>query len=134
MADASDSQLLTAWRGGDQAAGEALFARHFASIARFFRNKIHGDIEELIQRTFLGCLEGQQRFSGEGSFRGFLFGIARNVLYNQCGRTTATARRSTSTRCRCASWARRPARWWPRSRRSSCCSTPCSACRWPTSW
>ncbi|WAS96442.1 RNA polymerase sigma factor [Nannocystis punicea] len=82
MADASDSQLLTAWRGGDQAAGEALFARHFASIARFFRNKTHGDIEELIQRTFLGCLEGQQRFSGEGSFRGFLFGIARNVLYN----------------------------------------------------
>lgn len=80
-ADASDSELLTAWRGGEEAAGEALFARHFPSIARFFRNKVQGDLEELIQRTFLGCLEGQERFTGAGSFRGYLFGIARNVLY-----------------------------------------------------
>jgi RNA polymerase sigma factor (sigma-70 family) len=78
----SDLELLAAWRAGDQDAGEALFSRHFAGIARFFRNKIGGDIEELIQRTFLGCLEGQQRFAGTGSFRGYLFGIARNVLFN----------------------------------------------------
>lgn len=76
-----DAELLRAWRAGDQAAGETLFSRHFSAIARFFRNKIDGDIEELIQRTFLACLEGQERFSGEGSFRGYLFGIARNVLY-----------------------------------------------------
>lgn len=80
MAGASDADLLTAWRGGDEAAGEELFARHFPAIARFFRNKVTGDIEELIQRTFLGCLESQERFSGAGSFRGYLFGIARNVL------------------------------------------------------
>jgi len=79
--EASDAELLTAWRGGDQAAGEALFARHFASIARFFRNKVADDIEELIQRTFLGCLEGQERFAGIVNFRGYLFGIARNQLY-----------------------------------------------------
>lgn len=79
-AEASDGDLLTAWRAGDRAAGEALFARHFLSIARFFRNKVSGDVEELIQRTFLGCLESQTRWSGEGSFRGYLFGIARNVL------------------------------------------------------
>jgi RNA polymerase sigma-70 factor (ECF subfamily) len=80
VAEASDAELLTAWRGGEQAAGEELFARHFAAIARFFRNKVTGDIEELIQKTFLGCLEGHERFSGAGSFRGYLFGIARNVL------------------------------------------------------
>lgn len=79
-AEASDTELLTAWRGGEQAAGEALFARHFQAIARFFRNKVAGDIEELIQKTFLGCLESQERFAGSGSFRGYLFGIARNVL------------------------------------------------------
>jgi len=82
MADAGDEGLLVAWRAGDRDAGEALFTRHFAGIARFFRNKISGDIEELIQRTFLGCLEGQHRFTGAGSFRGWLFGIARNVLFN----------------------------------------------------
>ncbi len=80
VAEASDAELLTAWRGGDQPSGETLFARHFQAIARFFRNKVQGDIEELIQRTFLGCLESQDRFSGAGSFRGYLFGIARNVL------------------------------------------------------
>jgi len=77
-----DLELLAAWRAGDVSAGEALFSRHFAAVARFFRNKIDGDIEELIQRTFLGCLEGQHRFTGAGSFRGFLFGIARNILFN----------------------------------------------------
>lgn len=78
----SDTALLQAWRGGDQAAGEALFARHLSAIARFFRNKVQGDIEELIQRTFLGCFEAQENFKGTGSFRGFLFGIARNLLFN----------------------------------------------------
>lgn len=77
-----DHELLAAWRGGDAESGEALFTRHFAGIARFFRNKVDGDIEELIQRTFLGCLEGQHRYAGTGSFRGYLFGIARNVLFN----------------------------------------------------
>lgn len=78
----TDGELLTAWQAGDQAAGEALFSRHFAAIARFFRNKVGDEIGELIQRTFLGCLEGHARFTGAGSFRGYLFGIARNVLYN----------------------------------------------------
>jgi RNA polymerase sigma-70 factor (ECF subfamily) len=78
----TDHELVVAWRAGDSRAGEALFSRHFAGVARFFRNKVAGDIEELIQRTFLGCLEGRQRYTGEGSFRGWLFGIARNVLYN----------------------------------------------------
>lgn len=80
--EADDAALLLAWRAGDADAGEALFTRHMPSIARFFRNKIDGDIEELIQRTFLACLEGHDRFSGAGSFRGFLFGIARNILLN----------------------------------------------------
>lgn len=90
----SDDVLLLAWRAGEQSAGELLFTRHFAGIARFFRNKVSGDIEELIQRTFLGCLEGQHRFTGAGSFRGYLFGIARNVLFNfyrdQRGAATTT--------------------------------------------
>jgi RNA polymerase sigma-70 factor (ECF subfamily) len=79
----SDVELLAAWRAGDAAAGQALFSRHFAGVARFFRNKVDGDIEELIQRTFIGLLESHERWSGTGSFRGYLFGIARNVLFNE---------------------------------------------------
>ena len=78
----TETVLLEAWRAGDEAAGEHLFRRHFPAVARCFRDKVRGDIEELVQATFLGCLEGQVRLRDAGSFRGFLFGIARNVLYN----------------------------------------------------
>lgn len=77
----SDTALLAAWRAGQEGAGQRLFRRHFPAIARFFRDKVRGDLEELIQTTFLGCLEGQARLRDDGSFRAFLFGIARNVLY-----------------------------------------------------
>lgn len=78
----SDAQLLQAWAGGDQAAGEQLFERHFESIARFFRNKLASDAqhEDLIQQTFLGCVEARERFRGDSSFRSFLFAIAHNQL------------------------------------------------------
>lgn len=77
----SDTALLAAWRAGQESAGQRLFVRHFPAVARFFRDKVREDLEELIQATFLGCLEGQARLREEGSFRGFLFGIARNLLY-----------------------------------------------------
>lgn len=76
-----DFELLSAWRSGDAAAGNELFHRHFDSICRFFSSKIQGDVEDLIQRTFLACVESRDRFSGQASFRAYLFGIARNVLH-----------------------------------------------------
>lgn len=77
-----DEALLDAWNRGDAGAGEQLFDRYFVRLVRFFRTKVHGDVEELVQQTFLGCLESRLRFRGEGSFRGYLFAVARNVLYN----------------------------------------------------
>lgn len=77
-----DEALLEAWNRGDAGAGEQLFDRYFVHLVRFFRTKVHGDVEELVQQTFLGCLESRTRFRGEGSFRGYLFAVARNVLYN----------------------------------------------------
>jgi RNA polymerase sigma-70 factor (ECF subfamily) len=78
--DASDGELLEAWGRGDHVAGEELFARHFESVVRFFQNKIDRDHDDLIQQTFLGCVEGRAGFRGDGSFRAFLFGVAHNVL------------------------------------------------------
>ncbi|MCX4242835.1 RNA polymerase sigma factor [Paraliomyxa miuraensis] len=76
----SDGELLQAWGRGEQAAGEELLSRHFEAVVRFFHNKVDRDHEDLIQRTFLGCVEAREQFRGEGSFRAFLFGVARNVL------------------------------------------------------
>ena len=77
-----DDELLTAWRDGDDAAGERLFERHFDAVVRFFRNKVEEGPEDLVQRTFLGCLEARERFRGQATFRTFLFAIAHNVLKN----------------------------------------------------
>ncbi|MBK8235584.1 MAG: sigma-70 family RNA polymerase sigma factor [Deltaproteobacteria bacterium] len=77
---ATDGELLEAWGRGDRSAGEALFARHFESVVRFFQNKLDRDHDDLIQQTFLGCLEGRAQYRGDGSFRAFLLGVAKNVL------------------------------------------------------
>lgn len=75
-----DLELLAAWRAGDREAGGELFDRHFTAMRRFFRSKVGDDYEELVQRTFTRCVEGQARFRGEGKFRSYLFSIATNVL------------------------------------------------------
>ena len=77
-----DTELLLSWRDGDKAAGNELFRRHFRSIRRFFRNKAPpDDVEDLIQKTFAGCVEGRDRFRGDSSFRTFLFAVARRQLF-----------------------------------------------------
>ncbi|MFO0659266.1 MAG: sigma-70 family RNA polymerase sigma factor [Polyangiaceae bacterium] len=76
-----DNSLLAAWRAGDKHAGEALFERYFDSIYRFFERNTRGDVSDLVQRTFLGCIEARDRFQQASSFRTFLFAIARNELF-----------------------------------------------------
>jgi len=80
MATRPDLELLEAWRGGDAAAGELLFERHFESVYRFFCNKVPRDADDLVQETFLGCVSARERFRQDASFRTFLFAIARKVL------------------------------------------------------
>lgn len=75
----SDEELLAAWRAGERRAGELLFERYYEPVARFFFNKTDA-APELIQQTFLACVEGAARFRGEGSFRSFLFAIAYRQL------------------------------------------------------
>jgi RNA polymerase sigma-70 factor (ECF subfamily) len=76
-----DRELLLAWKAGDATAGSRLFQRHFRSVFRFFESKVPADAEELTQATFLGCIEKRERVRDDGSFRAYLFGIARFKLY-----------------------------------------------------
>lgn len=83
----ADADLLHAWREGDRAAGGELFRRHFASVQRFFRNTVElGVIDDLVQNTFVACVESRDRFEGRSSFRTYLFGVAHNVLRTHCRR------------------------------------------------
>jgi RNA polymerase sigma-70 factor (ECF subfamily) len=58
-----DGELLAAWRDGDQGAGEQLFDRYQDPITRFFANKVAGDPADLIQDTFMSCLQGRDRIA-----------------------------------------------------------------------
>jgi RNA polymerase sigma factor (sigma-70 family) len=85
----SDFALLEAWRGGDEAAGRELFSRYFDSMYRFFRNKVDDAAEDLTQQTFMGLVQGKDRFRGEASFRTYLFMIARKRLYSYLRKSRA---------------------------------------------
>lgn len=83
----SDLELLDAWRAGDGEAGDALFRRHFDAVCRFFRTKLGDEeVEDLIQRTFQVCTAKRGELAPEYSFRGYLFGVARNLLLDHLRR------------------------------------------------
>jgi len=78
---AEDAELLDAWRRGDNEAGEALFVRHYAAVARFFRNKVSSDrVADLIQDTFTASVEGRDRIADPDRFRAYLLRIAYHVF------------------------------------------------------
>ena len=83
---ATDLELFERWRGGEQGAGNQLFERHFSSICRFFENKVQSDVEELVQATFLACVQNRDAFRQQSSFRTYLFTIARYQLYRYLSR------------------------------------------------
>ena len=79
---ASDFELLDAWAQGDRKAGSELFERHFLAVYRFFRNKVEGEVHDLVQDAMLRCTESRDRYRREAGFSAFLFGVARRVLHD----------------------------------------------------
>lgn len=90
--DVDDAVLLGAWTRGDPGAGAELFRRYYAAVLRFYRSKVGPQAPDLVQRCFLRCLEVRSRIRDESGFRCFLFGIARNVLFEHYRSTRVGAR------------------------------------------
>lgn len=86
----ADLSLLDRWCVGDAAAGNALFKRHFASVYRFFEHKTDGEVDDLVQETFLQCLKSRATFRRQSTFRTFLFAIARHVLFQHWRKQVTT--------------------------------------------
>lgn len=74
----SDKELLKAWQDGDLDAGEELFERYYEAVVRFFGNKLQDGVADLVQQTFMACVEGRDRLRKMSSFRSYLFAIAHN--------------------------------------------------------
>jgi RNA polymerase sigma factor (sigma-70 family) len=76
----TDLELARAWKAGDSSAADALFERYYEPVARFFCNKAGDAADDLVQRTFLACVEGIGRLQSPASFRSYLFGVAYRLL------------------------------------------------------
>jgi RNA polymerase sigma factor (sigma-70 family) len=87
-----DLEMLERWRAGDGAAGNALFHRHFETVYRFFARKTEGDIDDLVQETFLACLHSVEGFRRRSSFRTYLLAIARHTLFGYWRRRAITGK------------------------------------------
>lgn len=83
----ADEALLDAWREGDRTAGQELYRRYFPIVYRFFANKLGGgEIEDLVQTTFLACTKHRDRLRDDRSFRAFLLTVARNEFFTHLQR------------------------------------------------
>ena len=79
--DVHDDDLLSRWREGSAEAGQTLFERHYEAVRRYFRNKVPAAAtRDLVQETFLACLEVRERFRHHSTFRAYLLGIAHHVM------------------------------------------------------
>jgi RNA polymerase sigma-70 factor (ECF subfamily) len=75
-----DAQLIAELRRGNEMAFQMLVERYHMSLIRVARHYVssHAVAEEVAQETWLGLLQGLQRFEGRSSLRTWLFHILTN--------------------------------------------------------
>lgn len=76
---------MLAYRAGDAAAFEGLFARHRRTLFTYLLH-VSGSpalAEDLFQEVFLRLIRTRERYRAEGSFRSWLFTIARNATTDE---------------------------------------------------
>jgi len=84
MATPSDEALFHAYRAGEAAAFETLFARYQAPLARHLERML-GDAaaaEDLVLETFLRLHRHRSRWREDTAIRPWVFTIARNLARN----------------------------------------------------
>jgi RNA polymerase sigma-70 factor (ECF subfamily) len=80
--EAPDEQLMLAYRDGDAAAFETLYARHRARLYRFVLRSVKSRAvgEELFQEIWLRVIEARARYTQQARFTTWLYTIAHNHL------------------------------------------------------
>jgi len=99
-----DLALLAAWQAGDPRAGDALVRHYSAQVVRFFAEKVQPfEVDDLAQQTWEALIHARDRFAapsaageeGEApiaaSFRAYLYGTARFVLFGHFRRRARAA-------------------------------------------
>jgi RNA polymerase sigma-70 factor (ECF subfamily) len=80
--EVADEALMLAYRDGDAAAFETLYARHRTRLFRFVLRsvKARAVCEELFQEIWLRVIEARARYTPQARFTTWLFTIAHNHL------------------------------------------------------
>ena len=80
--EAPDEELMAAYRDGDAAAFETLYARHRARLYRFVLRAVKSRPigEEVFQEIWLRVIEARGRYSPQARFTTWLYTIAHNHL------------------------------------------------------
>src|SRR3954464_15443068 len=77
---AADAALLERLRAGDEAAFDALLARHYATMLAVAQTyvKTRAVAEEVVQEAWLGVLQSLGRFQGRSSLKTWILAILIN--------------------------------------------------------
>jgi RNA polymerase sigma-70 factor (ECF subfamily) len=77
---AAEAALLERLRAGDEAAFEALVARHYATMLAVAQTYVKGRAvaEEVVQEAWLGVIKGLDRFEGRSSLKTWILSILVN--------------------------------------------------------
>lgn len=78
-----DAALLDAWAEGDRAAAAELTRRHFDGLYGFFRSKLAGEVDDLVQDSLLRALETRRKGTRIEDVRAYVFAVARNLLVDR---------------------------------------------------
>ncbi|KPK07724.1 MAG: hypothetical protein AMJ64_05870 [Betaproteobacteria bacterium SG8_39] len=78
--EAADEQLMIAYRDGEAAAFETLYARHKGPLFRFVLRSVQarGEAEELFHDVWLKVIEARERYTPSARFTTWLYTIAHN--------------------------------------------------------
>jgi RNA polymerase sigma-70 factor (ECF subfamily) len=90
--EAPDEQLMLAYRDGDAAAFETLYARHRARLYRFVLRSVKSRAvgEELFQEIWLRVIEARARYTQQARFTTWLYTIAHNRMVDHWRRAGLT--------------------------------------------
>jgi RNA polymerase sigma-70 factor, ECF subfamily len=88
----AETQLLDALRAGDENAFRALVREYHSSLVRVARIYVSNlaAAEEVAQETWLGVLNGLDRFEGRSSLRTWIFRILTNIAKTRAQRDGRT--------------------------------------------
>ena len=87
--EASDDELFSRYRRGDEAAFGVLYERYRGKVYRYFlRQMAAGPAQDLFQETWMKLIKAAAGYQPRGTFAAYLFKLAHNVLMDHFRRET----------------------------------------------